>query len=107
MTRALTCRLTVATGFRDSQRICLDTLPMCHPQVTRSRHLIRHDVGNTLKYQDNHERLQTLPLNPGECGLTQQSQKMRFFAQRPKRVYSGDQIMSMSSGVPKTGERQN
>ncbi len=29
---------------------------------------------------------------------------MGFFAQRPKRVYSGDQLMSMSAGVTKTGE---
>jgi hypothetical protein len=42
---------------------------MCHPQVIVSRQLMRHHEGNTLKYQDNHEGLRTLPLNPVECDL--------------------------------------
>src|SRR5712691_3649288 len=49
-------------------RVCLDAFPMCHPQVIRSRKLMRHNGGNTLKYQDNCEGLKTLPLNPMECG---------------------------------------
>ena len=36
-----------------------------------------------------------------------EGQNLGFFAQRPKRVYSGDQIISVSSGVTKTWERQN
>jgi hypothetical protein len=28
---------------------------------------MRHDGGNTLKYQDNREGLRTLPRNPMEC----------------------------------------
>jgi hypothetical protein len=31
---------------------------------------MRHDVGNTLKSQDNHEWLGTLPLNPMECDFS-------------------------------------
>jgi DNA invertase Pin-like site-specific DNA recombinase len=49
------------------ERVRLDTLLMCHPQVIGSRQLIRHNGGNTLRYQDNREGLQTLPLNPVEC----------------------------------------
>src|SRR5215471_4539170 len=49
-------------------RFRVAAVPMCHPQVIRSRKLMRHDGGNTLKYQDNRERLRTLPLNPMECG---------------------------------------
>ena len=30
---------------------------------------MRHDGGNTLKYQDHRERLRMLPLNPMECGM--------------------------------------
>jgi hypothetical protein len=32
---------------------------------------MRHDGGNTLKSQDNHEGLRALPLNPVECGYFQ------------------------------------
>src|SRR5262245_18895509 len=49
-------------------RVGLATVPMCHPSVIRSRQLMRHDGGNTLKSQDNHEWLRTLPRNPMECG---------------------------------------
>ena len=35
---------------------------------------MRHDGGNTLKSQDNHEWLRTLPLNPMECGFLQYKQ---------------------------------
>jgi hypothetical protein len=31
---------------------------------------MRHDVGNTLKFQDNHEGSRALPLNPVECGIS-------------------------------------
>jgi hypothetical protein len=31
----------------------LAALPMCHPQVSGSRQLMKHDGGNTLQYQDN------------------------------------------------------
>jgi len=48
-------------------RVGLAAVPMCHPSVIRSRQLMRHDVDNTLKSQDNHEWLRTLPLNPMEC----------------------------------------
>ena len=41
---------------------------MCHPQVIRSRQLIRHDGGNALKSQDNREGLGALPLKAMECG---------------------------------------
>jgi hypothetical protein len=41
---------------------------MCHPQGIRSRQLMRHDVGNMLKYQDNRQGLRTLPLNAMGCG---------------------------------------
>jgi hypothetical protein len=45
-------------------------VPMCHPQVIRSRQLMRHDGGNALKYQDNREEFRTLPLNPMESGFS-------------------------------------
>ena len=35
---------------------------------------MRHDGGNTLKYQDHRERLRTLPLNPMECGKSEVEQ---------------------------------
>jgi hypothetical protein len=35
---------------------------MCHPQVIKSRQLMKHDGGNTLKYQDNCEGLRISPL---------------------------------------------
>ena len=40
-----------------------------HPQVIRSRKLMRHDGGNTMKYQDHREGLRTLPLNSVECEI--------------------------------------
>jgi hypothetical protein len=48
-------------------------VPRCHPSVLRSRQLMRHDGGNTLKSQDNHEGLRTLPLNPMECDFVKQT----------------------------------
>ena len=61
----------------------LAAVPMCHPQVIRSRQLMRHDGGNTLKSQDHREGLRTLPLNPMECGL--------FYPfGMPSRICSGD-----------------
>jgi hypothetical protein len=50
-------------------RVGLDAFPMCHPQVIRSRMLMRHDAGNTLKSQDNHEGSRVLLLNPVECAI--------------------------------------
>ena len=50
-------------------RVGLAAVPMCHPQVIRSRKLMRHDGGNTLKSQDNREGLRALPLNPMECDV--------------------------------------
>src|SRR5205809_5462927 len=38
-------------------RVGLAAVPMCHPQVIRSRQLIRHDGGNALKSQDHRDVL--------------------------------------------------
>ena len=46
-------------------------MPMCHPQVCRSRQLRRHNEGNALTSQDNREWLRALPRNPLECGNAQ------------------------------------
>src|SRR5882724_7946969 len=48
-------------------RVSLAAVPMCHPSVIRSRPLMRHHGGNTLKSQDHHEGLRALPRNPMEC----------------------------------------
>src|SRR5713101_3720167 len=50
-------------------RVGLAAVPMCYPSVIRSRKLMGHDEGNTLKSQDNHEGLRALPLNSVECGF--------------------------------------
>src|SRR5262249_8412843 len=50
-------------------RVGLAAVPMCHPQVIRSRQLIRHDGGNASKSQDNREGLRALPLKAMECGF--------------------------------------
>src|SRR2546430_2181928 len=49
-------------------RVCLAAVPMCHPQVIKSRQWTRHDGGNTLQYQDPYEGLRALPLKVMECG---------------------------------------
>src|SRR5256712_14015387 len=49
-------------------RVCLAAVPMCHPQVIKSRQWMRHDGGNTLQYQDPYEGLRALPLKVMECG---------------------------------------
>jgi hypothetical protein len=49
-------------------RIRVAAVPMCYPQIIRSRQLMRYDGDNTLQYQDNREGLRTLPLNAMECG---------------------------------------
>jgi hypothetical protein len=46
-------------------------VPMCYPQIIRSRQLMRYDGDNTLQYQDNREGLRTLPLNAMECDYFQ------------------------------------
>src|SRR5215831_5908154 len=51
-------------------RVGLAAVPMCHPQVIRSRQLIRHDGGNASKSQDNREGLRALPLKAMECGIS-------------------------------------
>src|SRR2546427_4447683 len=48
-------------------RVCLAAVPMCHPQVIKSRQWMRHDGGNTLQYQDPYEGLRALPLKVMEC----------------------------------------
>src|SRR5215475_5344203 len=48
-------------------RVRVAAVLMCHPRVIRSQKLMRRNGGNTLKYQDNHKRLGTLPRKPGEC----------------------------------------
>src|SRR5215216_2577971 len=50
-------------------RVGLAAVPMCHPRVIRSRQLIRHHEGNTLKSQAHREKLRTSPLNTRECAL--------------------------------------
>src|SRR5213594_3586898 len=40
---------------------------MCHPQIIRSRTLMRQDGGNPLKSQDHRVGLKALPLNSMEC----------------------------------------
>src|SRR5437660_8933008 len=50
-------------------RVGLAACPMCHPQVIRSRQLMRHNGGNMLKYQDHREGLRTLPLKSMECAI--------------------------------------
>jgi hypothetical protein len=40
---------------------------------------MRHDGGNTLKSQDHHEWLRTLPLNPGECVIYLLEVRFLFF----------------------------
>src|SRR5712691_44962 len=52
-------------------RVGLAAVTMCYPSVIRSRRLMEHDEGNTLKSQDNHEGLRALPLNSVECGNSQ------------------------------------
>src|SRR6266852_5521678 len=52
-------------------RVGLAAVPMCYPSVIRSRRLMEHDEGNTLKSQDNHEGLRALPLNSVECAIFQ------------------------------------
>src|SRR5207247_7994419 len=49
-------------------RVRLAAVPMCHPQVIKSRQWMRHDGGNTLQYQDHCEGLRALPLKAMECG---------------------------------------
>jgi hypothetical protein len=52
-------------------RLChirVAAVPMCSPQIIRSRQLMRYDGDNTLQYQDNREGLRTLPRNAMECG---------------------------------------
>src|SRR5215813_6824386 len=49
-------------------RVGLAAVPMCHPQVIRSRQRIRHDGGNPWKSQDHREGLRPLPLKSMECG---------------------------------------
>src|SRR2546427_4910755 len=53
-------------------RVCLAAVPMCHPQVIKSRQWMRHDGGNTLQYQDPYEGLRALPLKVMECGFRDQ-----------------------------------
>src|SRR5215475_785365 len=48
-------------------RVGLAAVPMCHPQVIRSRQRIRHDGGNASKSQDTREGLRALPLKAMEC----------------------------------------
>src|SRR5438445_3497523 len=48
-------------------RVGLAAAPMCHPSVVRSRQLMGHDEGNTLKSQDYREGLRALPLKAMEC----------------------------------------
>src|SRR5215813_13958655 len=48
-------------------RVGLAAVPMCHPQVIRSRQRIRHDGGNAWKSQDHREGLRPLPLKSMEC----------------------------------------
>src|SRR5437867_2082263 len=48
-------------------RVCLAAVPMCHPQVIKSRQWMRYDGGNMLQYQDHYEGLRALPLKAMEC----------------------------------------
>src|SRR5215471_15954595 len=48
-------------------RVRLAAVPMCHPQVIKSRQWRRHDGGNTLQYQGPYEGLKALPLKAMEC----------------------------------------
>ena len=48
------CDLCAASGGRCA---------MCCPQVIKSRKLMRDDGNNTVKYQDKHDGLRTLPRN--------------------------------------------
>jgi hypothetical protein len=48
-------------------RVGLAAVPMCHPQVIRSRQRMRHDGGNAGKSQDHREGLRPLPLKSMEC----------------------------------------
>src|SRR5215475_5141362 len=52
-------------------RVGLAAVPICHPQVIRSRQRIRHDGGNAWKSQDHREGLRPLPLKAMECGKMQ------------------------------------
>ena len=47
-------------------RVGLAAVPMCHPQVIRSRQRMRHDGGNAGKSQDHREGLRPLPLKSME-----------------------------------------
>jgi hypothetical protein len=48
-------------------RPCGGCAHMCHPQVIRSRQLMRHAGSNTVTYQDHREGFRTLPRNSVEC----------------------------------------
>jgi hypothetical protein len=47
----------------------IGSLSHVSPQILRCRTLMRHDGGNTLKFQENRDRVTAPPLNPLECGM--------------------------------------
>src|SRR5262245_20704202 len=57
-------------------RVRLAAVPMCHPQVIKSRQWMRHDGGNTLQYQDHYEGRRALPLKAMECEKNQKQWKL-------------------------------
>jgi hypothetical protein len=67
VTVLFTPRRSLLTGPTQLSAGWRNTIPMCHPQVIRSRNLMRHDGGNRLKSQDHREGPGALPLNSMEC----------------------------------------
>jgi hypothetical protein len=49
---------------------------MCYPAVIKSRTLMGHAEGHTLKSQDHHEELRALPLNPMESDFSRSRGKI-------------------------------
>src|SRR5215471_9249853 len=67
-------------------RVGLAAVPICHPQVIRSRQRIRHDGGNAWKSQDHREGLRPLPLKAMECGLSRKAPLSGKFATKTTTV---------------------
>lgn len=63
----------MAASFCGFLRVGLTAVPMCYPSVIRSRQLMGHNEGNTLKSQANHEGRRALLLNSVEYGIFQQT----------------------------------
>src|SRR5262245_14055401 len=94
-------------------RVGMAAVPMCHPRVSRSRQLMRHNGGHALKSQAHRERLKASPLNSVECGLclerrdADDNRRPHAISHNKVIIIDGEMVLTGSFNFTKAAQEKN